>query len=555
MPAAVKAGGVYADKAGVFLKAAGIYAAIAGALWTPNANAGVVSWLDSTTLADGTVASWVGSDPYTTTYTATGTINKASDGVAFTGTQYMTRPSNAPAKLRAAIAYPESIGSGPGTGVGPTCTGLCKTSTPNRYICAIHGYYAESGTGSPGVSQSQMRLAVVDLDPITYAMTVFKVIDLMTLLGLSGLTTYSAQGVAFNSVTGFAHVGVIGLGKIVCVDVFAGANGTLVPARDITPAFTPTSCCIDTADQRIWILEQAASGDTVFRECAHSLTDNSQVVAPFTTNLGSQDSSFYRDADRTKYTSGGGNGVDGYVRCYYAPAAAAPKVIGTMTFPGADAIEGVVLEEATGRMLVNNDAGYHIGGGRKNELLVYDLPPLTSSKAEMVWVGQMTSVAAAKGIWLCGDPLNGGSQGFGMNAGSATTVQLIANTGASGLTQRSLYTFTVPSLVTAARILVAQWDQVAGTCRLWCDGTEITGPTVGAAMSTLVGPMTMMSSWIIANSLDNLTRQMVGRTLQLYGAFGTLSDPDKASGWAAWKTGLVASLPGGHPYKTAAPGI
>jgi hypothetical protein len=97
--------------------------------------------------------------------------------------------------------------------------------------------------------------------------------------------------------------------------------------------------------------------------------------------------------------------------------------------------------------------------------------------------------------------------------------------------------------------------QLGSTNGHWVDGTA---QTLSDDNPATVPNYTTPSSWVYLDSFNpNTGEQLNGAQYQflLLTYFPTTAERQLLEGWAAWKYGLQANLPGGHPYKSAAPTV
>lgn len=105
-------------------------------------------------------------------------------------------------------------------------------------------------------------------------------------------------------------------------------------------------------------------------------------------------------------------------------------------------------------------------------------------------------------------------------------------------------------------------DFATRTGRIWLDGTNTdtsaaTLTTVGSLSSNTASdrPLTISAypNSTGANPAANGFSNHEIAALVAGGFVPPSADIDRLFGWAAWRYGLTANLPGGHPYKTVAP--
>lgn len=105
------------------------------------------------------------------------------------------------------------------------------------------------------------------------------------------------------------------------------------------------------------------------------------------------------------------------------------------------------------------------------------------------------------------------------------------------------------TLGTGYNIIVWHHDYSTATGDIWVNGTSAFSGTLGTTGNTAASSG---SSPLIlcGNAGDTLAAD--ADTTACHVGTGTL-DRQKWEGWAAWRYGLVANLPGGHPYKNSPP--
>jgi hypothetical protein len=106
---------------------------------------------------------------------------------------------------------------------------------------------------------------------------------------------------------------------------------------------------------------------------------------------------------------------------------------------------------------------------------------------------------------------------------------------------------------TAAFMTTGVWDRTAATRTIWVNGSQ-EAHTTSLGSSTFTG----LQEVIIGNNVygpPSLGQQFQGTMHELIMLTSTYSssDREKLEGYLAWKWGLEGDLPGGHPYKSAAP--
>ena len=88
----------------------------------------------------------------------------------------------------------------------------------------------------------------------------------------------------------------------------------------------------------------------------------------------------------------------------------------------------------------------------------------------------------------------------------------------------------------------------SGNVDLFMNGTQL-GPTSGSSLDITNGAVTIGQSH---NNDGNTVEGMIGEVL-VFARVLTTDDRQLVEGYLAWKWGLQANLPVGHPYEDAAP--
>jgi len=90
----------------------------------------------------------------------------------------------------------------------------------------------------------------------------------------------------------------------------------------------------------------------------------------------------------------------------------------------------------------------------------------------------------------------------------------------------------------------------AGNVDLFMNGTQL-GPTSGSSLNITNGVVTIGQS---NNNNGHTIEGMIGEVL-VFARVLTTEERQLVEGYLAWKWGLEGDLPGGHPYKSAAPTV
>ena len=86
----------------------------------------------------------------------------------------------------------------------------------------------------------------------------------------------------------------------------------------------------------------------------------------------------------------------------------------------------------------------------------------------------------------------------------------------------------------------------------YLNGTSL---TLGSSTTTAVPNYAAGTAWIYGEAWSGGSEVLTGEIFQflVFDYYPTTAERQKLEGWAAWKYGLQANLPGGHPYASAAP--
>ena len=131
-----------------------------------------------------------------------------------------------------------------------------------------------------------------------------------------------------------------------------------------------------------------------------------------------------------------------------------------------------------------------------------------------------------------------------LKAVTSTVTQLIMNDGPT-----NLVTVQVSNISNAVTIYTVDVVGDDVTCTLNYASSTATGTRTAPT-----SPLNSLTLGTQANDAAGLNGQ-IGELIVAQQDVITLADKQKLEGYTAWKWGQVANLPGGHPYKTAAPTV
>lgn len=537
MPAAVKAGGVYADKAGVFLKTAGAYGSVAGSLWTPLADPSTAAYFEAGDLADGAVASWLSKTPtQRAVVQATGANQpiKGATGVVFDGTNDLLAGAAPPRFIRS-IKLPE--GADPALpGKGTIGCGLAKLPSGN-WLVTNHGDKSPGRDGSGPFAPSVMEML-----PDFSAIVPGTEIQLKSVWA----DISSGQACAYDSTRDQIWISDV-LVERVRLMTRAGA-----PVRDITGLpFKPSGLDYDGIRDWLIITQRDADGSNY---CIVNAATGAVVIGPLSTGLGAVNQDQVRVyADKMVFgVSYGPNvaGSDGIRYFDYSPAAfgtpAGAIQLGDIAIDAnTDAIEGHYYDFATGILTLLSDSGYHTTGNNR-AIQYYAEPPCGRQMAMFAVLTEPTSTGV-DAIMSMGDAIGSAGIGYAWTTAGNTSVQNYVQSGGSVATSRDAYLATVPSL-TAPRIAWVENNLDTALQSVYVDGALVgTSPIANYKAQAFPNCTALRISAAADSRPASMTLQACGTVI------GSVANRHKFEGYLAWKYGLVAQLPGGHPYKTAAP--
>lgn len=211
----------------------------------------------------------------------------------------------------------------------------------------------------------------------------------------------------------------------------------------------------------------------------------------------------------------------------------------------ADCIEGIWKEGNT--LYLANDGYFHSGSPRLNRILQYTIDTSTPDLGNRVLIAgvarQVTTQANYRTLFAMGRPSRSTSKG--VNVYIPPNSSSILGLGVNG-TNTEFGSLTLGSTF----IYVFDVNTAAKTVSLYINSAHQGSPTNNAATGAMPPGVIMMGAYREAQNLGTTATNVEQRGAVIF------TDPNerqRVEGYLAWKTGNVALLPTGHPYKTVRP--
>ena len=480
--------------------------------------------------ADGAVSVFANEGAYERTLTQgvgafQPTHNAASDVIAFDGSNdYLAASETATATLADTHALPDAQGGDVGEGF--TCTGLARDPDGSWWV-GNHGGDVQGGsTPTPSLVHLSGDFS-----------TVIAELDLETIYSSA---VNSCQGVAYDTSDDTLWFADVLTGKVYHIT----KAGVPIPADTITLT-AANGCAYDALRDRLWVFEQSTN---TLKE--YDASDQS-LLRTVTTGLTSIDHIFYDAAQWRMWMTR----EDGTVRLRDVnETLTAAKAIASYTVSAADSIEGVCI--VGDKMYLCNDGYFHSGSPPENRILEYDIDHVFGGSLHTDTVllfgvidRPSTQSSPARVLMVIGEPTEDVGLGLYFPTDS-NDLRLIANS-AAGTSERDILDFDTDT--TAEMIFCMEIDYTSANATLYVDGTQ-----VGSSQSLAnLADRPLLGSYVLGWSDDASGSRYSNTQLKCIGAAHALDQREEVEGILAWKYGEagVARLPGGHPYKSAAPAL
>lgn len=372
-----------------------------------------------------------------------GTPTQGSAGFELVSQTSLPTPANAP------------VASG-----GFTCTGLTRDSF-GLWILANHGQNDANKPNAPFAS------SIVVLTPDRS-----RIVQEITLAPIyPGIQ--SVQGIAWDSsddTIWFVDVA----GKMVRHITRAGVK--LNDQISLAALTLPNGCAYVPSQDAIWVSNSGFQTVYLF-SCANGAQLATSLIQA------SADQLWWDDVNRYLYASYGANGSNDNVEVRdvlnKTQVAIYSGLIGTQS------IEGIWIDAARTRMVVNNDGGFHTEAKPPLcmvcEYKVTAPPPAKYSDVLTLGLAirQTATPGSSQAIVASGDPNDAGVYGWGLYLSGANALRLIVRMADDAAAAQ--VDWTVPGLngATTTRLAI-QVDRVAGTATMVANGQAIAGVVTGS---------------------------------------------------------------------------
>jgi hypothetical protein len=520
----------------------------ASLLWTPQNDIDLYGglWWDAADVADGSVSALVSrcgkghqliqatgaSQP-----TKSGGVGTSSK-INFDGGDSLARAqaTNVAVHTKSNTVPDSAFGMSPGaTGKGFTCTGFANIPGTNYFWIGNHG---DKSAGHDNTGPWDPSLMLVYRDPATGVMTKIQEFGVLALIGAG---TESIQGVTFDTSDNTLWFAIAtGTKK----GVYHVTQAGVLLSDTITATWAPNGIAYDPRDDGMWIGRESSDGNGLEKR---SCSTGAVTMASINPGLSNADILLFDTVTHELLLSYGPNGAAGNIQVYNAEAMTSLVNYGSILLPTqCDTTEGVAIRLAD--LLINvNDGFYHTGASLLNAgVEARCMPPCPLQFSINTTLGLVGGTTGTDCFLECGTPLSG--PGWGLYPTSATGLNLIVNTGASGTSQQATLVGVVPSMTASARLVDCYIDNRPSvkSMTMYVDGTLIGTQSLSACQGGI------MTAGTLRFGTASDVRPITGDIYDVALVAGQ-SNRVNMEGYRANRRALTGNLPANHLWKNAAP--